>query len=75
MHFANAVRFALVLALADAAVVVDVVVLVLVLVLVELLPQAAMTRLVANVARPSVTRRARRWVVLRRVMSVSFVGC
>jgi hypothetical protein len=73
MHFANAVRFVLALALADAAVVVDVVV--LVLVLVELLPQAAMTRLVASVVRPSVTRRARRWVVLRRVMSVSFVGC
>jgi hypothetical protein len=65
-HFANAVRLAVVLALADAAVGVDVVV--LVLVLVELLPHAAMSRLVASVVRPSVTRRARRWVGLRTVM-------
>jgi hypothetical protein len=65
-----AVRLVLVLPLADAdaAVVFDVVVLVLVLVLVELLPHAAISRLVASVAKPSITRRARRGVVLRRVI-------
>ncbi len=63
-----AVRLVLVLPLADAdaAVVFDVVV--LVLVLVELLPHAAISRLVASVAKPSITRRARRGVVLRRVI-------
>jgi hypothetical protein len=61
-----AVRLVLVLPLADAdaAVVFDVVV----LVLVELLPHAAISRLVASVAKPSITRRARRGVVLRRVI-------
>jgi hypothetical protein len=62
------VRFALVPALADAAAVVDVAVLALVLV-VELLPQAAITRVVASVEMPSSSRRALRGVVLRTVMS------
>jgi len=62
------VRFAPVPALADAAAVVDVAVLAPVLV-VELLPQAAMTRVVASVVTPSISRRALRGVVLRTVMS------
>jgi hypothetical protein len=61
-HFANAVRLAVVVALADAAEVVDMVV-------VELLPQAAITTLVASAVRPSITRRARRGGVLPGLIS------
>jgi hypothetical protein len=57
-HFANAVRLAVVVALADAAVVVDVVV------VLELLPQAAIATLVASAARQSITRRPRWGLVL-----------
>ena len=67
-HFWNAVRLAVVLALADAGVVLDVVL----LVVLELLPQAAITTVVASVVRPSITRRARRGV-FRTFMSVSFL--
>lgn len=64
-HFWNAVRLAVVLALADAGVVLDVVL----LVVLELLPQAAITTVVASVVRPNITRRARRGV-FRTFMSV-----
>lgn len=71
-HFTNAVRLVLVLPLADAAAVVDVDV--WVVELLELLPHAAITRLVVTAARPRVARRARRWVVLRMVMSCVLCG-
>jgi hypothetical protein len=65
-HFTNAARPALALPLADAAAVVDVVV--WVMVLVELLPHAAISRLVLSAVRPSITRRARPGLDLRMVI-------
>ncbi len=69
-HFWNAVRLAVALAPA-AGVEVDVVLLVVVL---ELAPHAAITTLVASIARPSIARLARPGVVFRTFMSGVFLS-
>jgi len=65
MHAANAVRLALVPALAEAAAGLDV--LVLVLVLPPLVATTTTTSTTASAARPSIARRARE-LILRKLM-------
>jgi hypothetical protein len=68
-HFWNAARSLVLLPFAEAAAEEDVVVLLVVALLPVPLPQAAITTLVASAATPSITRRARRGVGLRRFIS------
>jgi hypothetical protein len=68
-HFWNAVRSVVLLPCAETAAAEEVVVLLVVVLLPVLLPQAAITKLVASAATPSITRRARRGLGLGRFIS------